>query len=248
MLITETSSDNKPIYISFVKDVTDEQAYQQSIEKLAFYDSLTQLYNFNGLKRSLDASAFRNTVYSCNLIDIDGLGMINDSFGTDIGDKAIVEFARTLSELELENIYLARIKAGRFLLLTTTDLKATKLRLKTLLNQEFEADKINFKISFCCCQSMLDSLESLELKKLQSEWAMREAKQRGRGSFLAVNIEWIQLMQENAILYQQLENAVSSNALFFYFQPKFDSHTQIENRRVLSLWSHSSLNSSHMGR
>ena len=73
---------------------------------------------------------------------------------------------------------------------------------------------------------MIDSLDALELKKLQSEWAMREAKQQGRGSFLAVNIEWIQLMQENAILYQQLENAISSNTLFFYYQPKFDSQTQ----------------------
>lgn len=234
LTITESSNNDEKFYVAFIKDVTEAVAYKNSIEKLAFIDQLTGLLNVNGLKRKIASVSLPCTM---NLIDFDSLKLLNDSFGVQFGDKIIQSFAKNLATLSCENLLIIRIKAGRFILLTQSDKLSTQIELNSLLNKEVLIDKIAVRISFCCCQSELNHSDEINEKIQQSEVALRDAKQHGRGSFIDVNLAWVEMVKQRAQLCQQLEHAIEQHELFFYFQPKYNALThQPASAEALIRW------------
>lgn len=108
-----------------VSDVTDCARQHESLERLAYYDGLTGLYNRRGLElvaehHCLVAARARRHVVAL-FIDLDGLKQINDRYGHHTGDEAIVELADVMRGASRDADIKARIGGDEFVLLVSED-------------------------------------------------------------------------------------------------------------------------------
>jgi diguanylate cyclase (GGDEF)-like protein len=91
---------------------------QEYLERMAYHDALTGLPNrrmFNDhLHRSISAYQRSLADFTLLLIDLDGFKRINDSYGHDAGDAALVEVARRLRALIRDTDLAARLGGDEF--------------------------------------------------------------------------------------------------------------------------------------
>ena len=88
------------------------------LDKLAHQDSLIDLPNRRGFMRALERLSHRVNRYdekaAMLFVDIDGLKLINDSFGHKAGDEALIQVARLLAGAVRKSDLVARIGGDEF--------------------------------------------------------------------------------------------------------------------------------------
>lgn len=98
--------------------VAQLQERVEQLDELAHQDTLIQLPNRRGFMRALERfidRASRYDEHSAMLyVDLDGLKMINDSFGHNAGDKALIEVAGLLVGGVRKSDVVARIGGDEF--------------------------------------------------------------------------------------------------------------------------------------
>ncbi|WP_025725089.1 HD domain-containing phosphohydrolase [Acholeplasma granularum] len=113
--------------VVFVKDITEQKKHESEILQLSYYDALTGLLNRRSYHEHLfKFSAPEYSPLSIVTCDINGLKLINDALGHQMGDKIIIEFSNLLSCVSDSNNYLFRIGGDEFvyLLPNTNEYKA----------------------------------------------------------------------------------------------------------------------------
>ena len=112
-------------------DITKSKLQFLQIQYLSNHDQLTCLHNrqyYDNAKRNLDTSA--SMPLSVMFIDINGLKLINDAFGYDVGDHMIQTTAAVIKANILPSEVVARIGGDEFgLLLPNTDAKVCAERM-----------------------------------------------------------------------------------------------------------------------
>jgi len=112
---------------SQVAAAIERKRTEERIKHLSFHDSLTGLYNrayFEEELKRLNNSRY----YPLNIIflDINGLKVVNDTFGHDQGDKLLQHLASLLTSISRKGDILSRIGGDEFaLLLPSTSSQAT---------------------------------------------------------------------------------------------------------------------------
>jgi PAS domain S-box-containing protein/diguanylate cyclase (GGDEF)-like protein len=81
-------------YLSIFSDITALKSAQQQVVDMAFYDSVTQLYNKTYLEQEI---LINEQNYSLILLNINNFGYINTAYGFNIGDKILTAIAKTLA-------------------------------------------------------------------------------------------------------------------------------------------------------
>lgn len=220
--IAENMRGNQRIYTAFVKDNSEQFAYRQSIEKLAYGDDLTGLYNLNGFRRQLALQKFQGLLL---LLNIDSIRTVNDSMGFTAGDELIQLCAEQVAALPLHQLICCRLYGGEFLLACVDTPGMIQQQLPAFLSREIQLNSRRYQLSNCCSFVRFSDGEDLDEKHRQLELAMRLAKQQGRASLIEVDMTLTEQIQRNAQLSHQLEEAIQQNELYFAFQPKFDAKT-----------------------
>ncbi|WP_254178156.1 MULTISPECIES: diguanylate cyclase [unclassified Planococcus (in: firmicutes)] len=169
-------------------DVTELKKLQEQLERQAFYDELTQVYNRRAFLRQCEenfAEAIESSApFSVILMDIDHFKAINDTYGHDIGDQVLVHIAQICRNKLQEGQIFARYGGEEFVLALKghTVEKAEQvgnelrnyLQLHPLVTGE---RRISATVSMGVAQSTNGSLQQL-LKK--ADIALYAAKQNGR--------------------------------------------------------------------
>ncbi len=113
--------------IFVIKEGLDKpySAMFHEVHRQAIRDSLTGLYNRNGLYEIASASFKRTRLYCGSLhlfvIDLDNFKTINDKFGHPEGDRALVEFGKILIRSFRENDIIVRIGGDEFVIVLEGD-------------------------------------------------------------------------------------------------------------------------------
>lgn len=105
-------------HLCMMEDITFSKIKEQEIEYLSYHDSLTGLYNrrlFEEEMRRISIS--RKLPVSIIMGDVNGLKMINDSFGHKAGDRLLQEAAMLLRENCREEDFVARIGGDEFIII-----------------------------------------------------------------------------------------------------------------------------------
>ena len=88
------------------------------LDRLAYQDVLIDLPNRRGFMRQLEGAIDRVTRYDDSaamlFVDIDGLKMINDTFGHQAGDEALIQVAEMLSQGVRKSDCVARLGGDEF--------------------------------------------------------------------------------------------------------------------------------------
>ncbi len=124
------------------RDITERKKMEERLRSLSITDDLTGLYNRRGFLTFADhhikAAERRKERVLLILIDLDGLKQINDAYGHNIGDQALIDAAQLIKQTFRNSDVTARISGDEFVVVTTDSdgngEEAIKRRMKENLN------------------------------------------------------------------------------------------------------------------
>ena len=138
--------------IESMRDISDQKLEEKEILFLSYHDQLTGLYNRRFYEEELTRlDTKRNIPLTIIMGDVNGLKLINDSFGHAMGDELLKKVAGVITKGCRADDIIARLGGDEFvIILPKTDaLKAAKVinRINALLKKEKVAN-IDISISF----------------------------------------------------------------------------------------------------
>lgn len=133
----------KGILINY-RDITESKEREKRVKYLNYHDTLTGLYNrlyFEKSKDNLDTE--EHLPISIIYADVNGLKVVNDSFGHAEGDKLLIASAQAIKSCCRENDIVARVGGDEFYILlpNTTNQMAEELIIR--INKKCEDYNIN---------------------------------------------------------------------------------------------------------
>ncbi len=134
------------------KDISEKLEKIEEIRYLSYHDYLTGLYNRRFFEEELIRyNTLRNLPMTIVMADVNGLKLINDSFGHDVGDDLLRKAAKAISEGCRADDIVARLGGDEFVIILpkTDSLEAEKLvdRVQSKLS-EYSVGNIGLSISF----------------------------------------------------------------------------------------------------
>ncbi|MDX1812655.1 MAG: EAL domain-containing protein, partial [Gammaproteobacteria bacterium] len=220
---------------------------QSELQYQAMHDSLTGLPNRNlmgeWLKHSLLLAKRENRNPALLLIDLNKFKDLNDTLGHQMGDQLLIELGERLSGLLRESDSVARLGGDEFaILIDDTDVPgAVNIAVKVL-----EAVQTPFDIGtnqLCISASIGIAIYPLhatteQLMVQHADVAMYFAKRNNLGFKV-----YEPCIDENAVqnlsLVSELREAIKTDALELYFQPKINiSNMSIHGVEALLRWNH----------
>ncbi len=112
MSINDIDINDQRWAFAIIRDVTHIKQSQMKLKELAERDPLTHLYNRRSFQSCLEEHLHGNIYLA--ILDIDFLKRINDLYGHDMGDEAIVYYADALREFFRDVICIARLGGDEF--------------------------------------------------------------------------------------------------------------------------------------
>ncbi|BDH62689.1 hypothetical protein MTP04_28190 [Lysinibacillus sp. PLM2] len=154
------------------RDITIQKAYEDQLKQFAYYDSLTGLPNRRFFKEKINEKIHELNTKEQNfaivLLDIDDFKKVNDHWGHEVGDQAIIEFANRIKSAINDNEIAARLGGDEFIVLLDNakneeDVLNFVMKVKMQMNQPFSYENIEFPMttsigaSICQTKNMNDS-------------------------------------------------------------------------------------------
>jgi diguanylate cyclase (GGDEF)-like protein len=167
------------------QQVAQLQQRVETLDELAHQDSLIQLPNRRGFMRELERLVDRANRYghmaAMLFIDLDGLKMINDSFGHRAGDEALIQVAELLNRGVRRSDVVARIGGDEFAILlesaTEESAHETAARLVDLVcGCEFTHDGDALPLSVAIGVAMIDGEDTPDLVMHRADEEMYRRK------------------------------------------------------------------------
>lgn len=157
----------------------------EQLDQLAHQDSLINLPNRRGFMRELERLISRVDRYGINaamlFVDLDGLKIINDTFGHRAGDESLIQVAELLSKGVRHSDVVARIGGDEFgILLESSDEGAAQETAARLIEQisacEVLHDGETLPLSVAIGVGMIDALDTAEAVMERADEAMYRRK------------------------------------------------------------------------
>ena len=152
VMLTSILLHGKKVFHALWRDIRERNIMQQQLEYLSYHDQLTGLYNrrfFEEELKRLDVKS--NFPLSIVMADVNGLKLINDSFGHAVGDELLKKVAEVMTKGCRVDEIIARLGGDEFVfLLPKTDIHETERickRVKDLALNE-KIGSIDISVSF----------------------------------------------------------------------------------------------------
>lgn len=241
-------------YLTVVMDVTERKRTERQIEKLAYYDPLTDLPNRRLLLEYLDGHlrAARQTgrYGALMFLDLDDFKGLNDARGHIVGDMLLRELAARLNATLRKGDLVSRLSGDEFVILLP-DLGATadevaeiarrvaeKLRLAVA--QPFQLDRCEHCIFASIGLTVFPKSpdESVEDLLKQADTAMYAAKDGGRNTIRDYDPTMLVDAQARLLLQQDLRKAVDAGEFTLFLQPQTRADGTLVAAEALIRWQH----------
>ena len=143
-------SQEREYFVAIFENITDRKNNEELINKMAFYDTLTQLPNrrmFSDRLGQAMAANKRSAIYGAVLfMDLDNFKPLNDTHGHAVGDLLLIEVARRISSCVREMDTVARFGGDEFVVMLS-ELDVDQARSRT------EASVVAEKIRACLAET-----------------------------------------------------------------------------------------------
>lgn len=132
--------------LAIVRDVTESELEKRRIEFLSYQDPLTSMFNRRYYQEKMDElknKSIRN--YGLLIVDVNGLKLVNDTFGHAEGDEWIIKVSRIIEDfIDEEQDYRAmRIGGDEFVILCPNTVKTELAELSDQIVKQVAKAKIN---------------------------------------------------------------------------------------------------------
>lgn len=170
------------------EEVRERKKAEATVQQLSITDELTGLNNRRGFlllaEQQLKLARRINTSACLLFIDLDGLKLVNDCLGHEVGDRLIVDAAQVLKQTFRESDVVARLGGDEFAVFvpgcSAGEEVIDRLQANVIqFNQPGERPyRLSMSIGLTVCQINLDS--SLEQMMIQADRLMYAHKQAKR--------------------------------------------------------------------
>lgn len=215
----------------FFKDMSDINAKEVELSRLAHYDELTGLPNRNQLDNYLDfavrQSKRRGTKLALFFLDLDDFKNINDSLGYAAGDEVLKKVAELLGSLIQQNDTLARVGGDEFIIITESPNPAEEsdtlaAHILKCLDDPIQLSGmqdvyINTSIGISIFPD--DARDSQTLIQ-RANLTMNQAKNAGKHIHCFFDEEMEVKAHEQLTLLTGLRGAIRDEAFVIHYQPK----------------------------
>lgn len=233
--------------VAFIRDITERLQHEAQLLHQSTHDRLTGLPNrwlfLDRLRTAIARGGGEDNRVAVLILDLDNFKTVNDSFGDAFGDDLLVEIAERLKRLLGPDDTLARLGGDEFGILLANLDRAGEAAVV--------ADKIQLSFSVPCrvgnhaviiggslgSSYFPDDAADGETLLRFADVAMFQAKQLGRGTYVAFSGSMDRRLQENLRLHVRLKHALDNGGLRLFYQPQVDTGSgEIVGSEALLRW------------
>jgi diguanylate cyclase (GGDEF)-like protein/PAS domain S-box-containing protein len=241
-------------YVGAFSDVTVEREAHASIDRITFFDPLTELPNrsflLGRLRYLLEGAEARGGALL--LFDFDHFKQVNDLRGHAAGDRLLIEVAARLRSLFDPTDDLCRIGGGTFALVLAATPGVARLqepadacaaaaaaRLREGLRAAFALGPgespatVTVSIGWT---TLVPGRSSPEAALGEAELAMYDAKAGGRDRASRFEPAMLVALAERESLVEDLRRATAEGAFELYLQPQIDRDGAVAGAEALLRW------------
>jgi len=220
--------------IGTIEDKSIEHNAYEKINYMSLHDALTGLPNRRNyqehMKRLIEQEEHASHYSFLFYMDLNHFKQINDTFGHVVGDKLLLEVARRLQALNIENKFLSRIGGDEFIMLVPfytkesalAKSKATEfaLSIKETFNQSFQIEGLDLYVTTSIGIVLIEpNSNDTEQIIRQADMAMYQTKREGLNNIRFYDQSLDIKQQKLTSLQHDLKNAIEKGELELYYQP-----------------------------
>ncbi|MFU8815628.1 MAG: EAL domain-containing protein [Pseudomonadales bacterium] len=229
-MVLQRASNGEPLYcIMQIADITEMKYSQQRMERLAFYDTLTELANrrlFNDrLQQAVEHCRRHQERAALLYLDLDQFKRVNDTLGHESGDALLREVARRLLRCVRKEDTVGRTGGDEFtILLYDIDAPehagnvAAKILRELQRPTSISGHDLVITTSIGITVLPDDGLEPNQLLK-NADLAMYRAKEKGRDNYQFYSEELNTNAERRLRTEYELRSALERGEFELYFQP-----------------------------
>ncbi len=235
-----------------VIDITERKEHEAHINRLAFYDQLTQLPNrqyFGERLGQMLAEVLKDEWYGALLlIDLDNFKTINDTLGHSMGDTLLQSVAQRLSLNIRGGDMVARLGGDEFVVVFPNlhrqigvAREQARLRCEQILAELGKTYRLDGNTMLVTCSlgatffrkdAVVDGLVK------EADIALYQAKKAGRNTMAFFEPEMQQALQMRVTLETELRQALESRQFRLHYQIQVDDQKRPVGAEALIRWVH----------
>ena len=229
-----SSADTLRDKIVRFKDVSIIREQHEELKYMAFYDSMTGLYNRNYFIRRMsdfiELAERENKEAAVIFIDIDDFRSINDGMGLAVGDEVVMSFGQFLSGFSSENCIVSHFNGDKYCIgifdpcgeySVENIYRSITKRTKTPFHT-YDGRDIYIKVT-AGVSTYPDASESVLELINYAEIVRNRAGAGARGSIQYFNSEILEEFRHNTNIENKLRKAVIDMGFEMYYQPQFEA-------------------------
>ncbi len=214
------------------RDITRFKLQNDELSYLAYYDTLTGLYNRNHfvgkLSEWIRQAEQENSVVSVLFIDIDDFRKINDGMGLIVGDELVQVFGQYLGEFMSDHIIVSHINSDIYCMAIYDPCGNRSVeRINQEIRQRLEKPfiltgkkELHISVGIGVAEYPESAKDALELIN-NAEIVMFKAKAAGKNGIQYFDAPIINDFLHTIQIENKLKDAVLYNQFTLYFQPQF---------------------------
>lgn len=241
------------IWHGYLADISERKRHEMRIERLAFYDPLTELPNrrlfLDRINRVAESCAEKGEHGALLFIDLDNFKTLNDTMGHDVGDEFLVQVAGRLRRCVRLHGTVARIGGDEFVIvlerlgkdkaISTRNAIMIANKVLAAMREEFDLGHIRHRSSASVGVVVFDGTQKRPDEILKNaDMAMYEVKGSGRNGMALFDPTRVNREADRFRLVSELREAIEGARLDLVFQPQMDEAGRVRGAEVLVRWQH----------
>ncbi|MEK9952869.1 MAG: EAL domain-containing protein [Curvibacter sp.] len=245
--------DGEPFILSFCTDITTRKAAEEEIQRLAFFDPLTELPNrrllMDRLDQAMTACVRHQRLGALLFIDLDNFKTLNDTHGHDMGDLLLQQVARRLLDNVREGDTVARLGGDEFVVMledlsrdaieAATQAETVGRKILAALGGAHRIRGLGFHSTPSIGATLFGAAsENLEEPIKRADLAMYQAKNAGRNTLRFYDPRMQSLLLARAELERDLRTALLQQQFVLHYQPQVQRGGLVSGAEALLRWQH----------
>lgn len=251
-IVTTAAKNSDDVFVLrlVMSDITEKKIYEDELNRIAQYDTLTNLPNRVLLSDRLSQGMAQCQRHGFHLavvyLDLDGFKEVNDTHGHEVGDHVLISLSNQMKQTLQEGDTIARIGGDEFVIILL-DLKTIEdaipmiARLLEATSKSINVDNLLLRITASLGVTFYPQAQKIDTDLLlrQADQAMYQAKLAGRNRYHVFDTQQDTLLRESYEFIENMRKAMQLSEFLLYYQPKVNMKTGvIIGVEALIRWQH----------